>query len=225
MALYRASPNGKENMSYIDTGNRGGYSNTPLTTPRCDKQVVIDWLSYTFDNITYDGFYDRKSRRYIYSSIEDTIDNSKIMTMLFKMFRCNEEWSFYEYAPTSMNGYQFSFIIGEHIRINFGGAKTKADRPSTQILLSGQACRELEERGGDWEEVLIGLNSLDGNYKRIDIAIDDFKGDKLNIYDLESYAKKGSFVASYQTLQIIESISYRGGIFSKGYSLTFGSTG
>jgi len=61
----------------------------------------------------------------------------------------NWNWQGYEIQPQSINGYSYSMIFDEHMRINFAGAKSGRDRLTTQILFSGQACREfLEYQGG-----------------------------------------------------------------------------
>jgi DNA relaxase NicK len=69
------------------------------------------------------------------------------------------------------------------------------------------------------------VGDFNGSFKRVDIAIDDFTANDIDIYDLQDFAEKGHWTGSFQSLKIINDISFRGGIRSKGYSLTFGSPG
>jgi DNA relaxase NicK len=222
----------------------GGGSNThPSDTYRIkstdtdveeilDKSFVIDWISYTFDNVMYDETYNKetfkKDLSLAYSKTNDYILNNLLM-----IFNINKPWQQLEFQDYALNGYRFSWEIGEHIKINFAGAKSGRNLPTTQLLLSGQACREFENHYGGKYFVLFDFltktheelsgRTFNGHFKRLDIAIDDFTGKEINIYDLRDYADNGHWVGSYQSCVFYYSNSYRGGISSKGYSLTFGS--
>lgn len=224
----------------------GGYSNTHLTTSKenkkpLDKRFIIDWLSYTFDDIIFDKIPYGKNKYYYqlaYCESNDYILNNLLRIFdLYKTDRTDSLQSWKQLKPenNSINGYASTIFIGEHIRLNLAGPMTSNDLPSTQLLMSGQACREFEEHyRGDWFDLFgfltkfheqLGDRKFNGSFKRIDIAIDDFTGKEMTPYFLEEYARKGYWIGSYQTLTLIDSISFRGDIESKGYSLTFGRTG
>ena len=216
----------------------GGYSNTHLTTSKVnnkplDKRFVIDWLSYTFDDIIFDKVSIGNNYYYqiAYCERNDYILNT--LLKIFDLYKTNRQdsltsWKKLKIENNSINGYASTIFIGEHIRINLAGAKTSNDLPSSQLLMSGQACREFEEHyKGDWFELFsfltmfhenLGGKKFNGSFKRIDIAIDDFTGKELTPYFLEEYARKGYWIGSYQTLTLIDSNFFRGDKKRKGYS-------
>jgi DNA relaxase NicK len=133
------------------------------------------------------------------------------------------------------------------MRINFAGPKMKNGKPSTQILFSGAACREFEDdyngsfihlfrflraehtelgyQTNENGEIISGVK-LNGSFKRIDFAIDDFTGKELNIYDLKELSDNYHWTGPYRTVDIhSSSISNHGMIQSKGFTITFGSAG
>lgn len=190
-----------------------------------NRRILIDWVSFTFDDIIYSRYYDEAYKKFHYR-IDDTSKNNYIMTRLFRLLGCNDYWQKYEIDDNAVNGYSFSMRIGEDIRINFAGAKSKNNRATTQLLMSGSACREfVKYQNGSFLKLFKFLKKLTGHFKRVDLAIDDFSGNIINIYELEKKARSGEWVGSYQSLMVIDNISFRGGLTSKGYSLTFGSAG
>ena len=228
-------------------GNQfGGGSNTHLTdtssikstdtikSPKLDKTFVIDWVSYTFDNVMYDEEFNKNTFRNEYT-LSYSKTNDYILNKLLRIFQLGKNWTSMVEEDHALNGYKFSWLIGENIKINFAGPKSGRQLPTTQLLMSGSACREFEKYYGGKYFLLFDfftktheeLNNkkFNGHFKRIDIAIDDFTGKELNIYDLREYADNGHWVGSYQSCTFYYSNLYRGGITSKGYSLTFGSAG
>lgn len=229
----------------IDNEKVGG-SNTHLTTnysikpstnynqPKKDKSFVIDWVSYTFDNVMYEEDFNSSTFKNEYS-LSYSKTNDYILNGLLKIFNIPKHWQMLEIEDHALNGYKFSWLIGEHIKINFAGPRSGRELPTTQILMSGQACREFEKYYGGKYFVLfdfltktheeLQFRKLNGHFKRIDIAIDDFTAKEIDIYDLKEYADEKHWVGSYQSCTFYYSNVYRGGIASKGYSITFGSPG
>ncbi|MCF7924531.1 MAG: replication initiation factor domain-containing protein, partial [Candidatus Izimaplasma sp.] len=162
----------------------------------------------------------------------------------------------------ALNGFKFSWLIGEFIIINFAGPKMLNGNYCTQILFSGKACREFEYNyKGSFFDLFnfliskhneLGYTPIDsiifdstvknsngfentgeaeegkyfnGNFKRIDIAIDDFTGKEQNIYNLKYYAENHWWIGSFTSCRVIESSIKKSSRNPKGYSLTFGSRG
>ncbi|MCK9224836.1 MAG: replication initiation factor domain-containing protein [Candidatus Muirbacterium halophilum] len=245
----------------------GGGSNTPLPTTFkeftieniLDKRWVIDWISYTFSDVEYVENKYGIEENGLSSMIEvleiaETDKNDYILNSILSIMNVGKKWKAINIIDKAVNGYKFSWNIGEFIRINFAGPKMANGKPSTQILFSGQACREFEsDFNASFYELfkflkkehkklgflfdkkgnhLIDCNGelmsyrFNGSFKRVDGAIDDFTGKELNIYDLESYATNYHWTGPYRSINLIHSTKIEHGIIqSKGYSLTFGSPG
>jgi DNA relaxase NicK len=187
----------------------GGGSNTPLphenkdfTIPiKLDKRWVIDWVSYTFSDVAYEKKVNKLTDDIDYTLME-TKQNDYILNSILHILNYGQKWKSIKIHNKSVNGYKFSWFLGEFMRINFAGPKMKNGKPSTQILFSGAACREFEDdyngsfihlfrflraehtelgyQTNENGEIISGVK-LNGSFKRIDFAIDDFTGKELNI--------------------------------------------
>jgi hypothetical protein len=213
----------------------GGVNSIPLTCPKeeniqviedikLDKRILFDWISFTFDDLDIEAVLSRSSY-----NIKKKIGYKLNLDILNNLLRVlgSKEYSFdFEIKQPGLNNFKYMLYIGEHIIINFHGPKSYRGKRTTQLLMRGEACREfIEYQNGSWVELFKFLGSLNGSFKRVDIAIDDFTANDIDIYDLQVYAEAGHWTGSFQSLKIINDISFRGGIRSKGYSLTFGSPG
>lgn len=75
--------------------------------------------------------------------------------------------------------YQESRILGDYIELSVGGPEFANGFPSCSLELKGKGCREFEVRCPDktWDDLIkFFAIEIDGQIKRIDIAIDDFDG-------------------------------------------------
>lgn len=222
------------NHSNNDSNNNSDNKKLPggiISEIQLGKRVLWDWVSYTFDTLEYQEVSIPGIKK-SFVTIASTPTNDSILNTLFYILGCPApvDWRDMEQTEYAVNNFRFSIPVGEHIEINFAGPKSSNDRRTTQVLLRGQACRELVEfRRRDSEfpfvELFSYLRTLGGHFKRNDLAIDDFTGKELNIYDLEKFVDNKWFVSSFQSAVVFKSLDYRGGVFSKGYSLTFGSEG
>lgn len=231
--------------SMILTNELGGISNTPLNDKNKDKQILIDWLSYTFSDIEYDEAFNTYTQS-LDVRIRNNKTNTYILQSILKLIDIDNDWKTMKQTNWALNGYRFSWEIGEYIKINFAGPKMLDGNYSTQLLFSGSACREFEsyyngsfidlfnflfsehkELGhlGDENGEIFSARYLNGSVKRIDIAIDDFTGKEQNIYDLKEYADKHWWIGSYKTVSFHDSSMRNGFVQSKGFSISFGSAG
>ncbi len=223
--------------------NDGGVSNTPPNDKNTDKKVVIDWVSYTFGDIDYEELFNTYNQTYDVK-LRENRKNDFILNSLLNLMSIDTSWKKIEIHNKALNGYKFSWIIGEFIRINFAGPKMLNNNYSTQLLFSGSACREFENYyNGSFIDLFdfllkqhseLGYNHNDdgeiyatkyfnGSFKRIDIALDDFSGKEQNIYDLREYAEKHWWIGSYKTVNIYDSSIRNGSVQSKGFTIAFGS--
>lgn len=192
-------------------------SNYYFTEKIPSKRVIIDWLSFTTSEIPIQQF--------------GNIFQNQFVQDLLKIFKKNpDECSI---TTQAVNGYQQCLNIGENIKLMFASPyiKDNTGREISQLLMSGQACREFEINiNGDWYDL---LNYLDGkgNFTRIDIAIDDFEAKEINIYDLEEMILKKKYYRSCFRKRKIEAESnyatedLDNEITSGSYSLRLGTKG
>lgn len=119
-----------------------------------DINCCIDWVSITFpmvfnpDSITFKPVFD---------SMKIKIDE-------------------YTEMGYGLNRYKVGFIYGENIRVFTKGNKNVLGQETTQLLLSGDACREIEYFGADWLEFFEACLSLGGTCRRLDTPADEMGG-------------------------------------------------
>lgn len=75
-----------------------------------------------------------------------------------------------------LRNYKEGYLYREHIKIYTGGNENADGDETTNFLLSGDGCREIEFYGIDWFEFLSTIKEMGGLCKRIDTPIDDFSG-------------------------------------------------
>lgn len=96
--------------------------------------------------------------------------------------------------------YKFMFELGKEIELGMIGPRSASGIPTCSIHLKGQGCREFEARTKkNWLEFLnYFLLVKNAKPTRIDIAIDDFDGDKVNMQWLEDKLKRKQFVSCFK---------------------------
>lgn len=119
-----------------------------------------------------------------------------------------EEWA--------ENGYLYTAKLGENITIRFGGMRNSMRKVidwqnhiysserqvSLMVELKGQACRELEERNQgilDHLRIIEWIKKYGGRFTRIDIAMDDLKGDIISIDTIMQKIAKGMYTSSFRS--------------------------
>lgn len=192
-------------------------------------EFLIDWVSFTFDDLEY-SFFGRESGNLI--SISDTRENDRILDELYRILGFRDEfgnicsWRKAKNQEFAVNGYKFAGMVGEFIRLNFCGPDSKRGRATTQLLMSGAACKEFYvDRGGSFLELFRFLLSLNGRFCRVDGDIDWFSSENLDIYYLYNLVDQGKWWGSFRSCRQIKETDYSlGGASSRGMSLTFGKT-
>ena len=202
----------------------GGGSNTPLLNAYSEKRVLekrvlIDFLSVTFDFVEI---------HHLKNKIYRVSNNFELFEELLNLLGYHQG---YKLLPSiqSIRGYAECYGIGEHIKLLYGGEHTKNARGkySMNLLMSGQACREFENYlKGNWNKLISFLLEHDASIKRIDIAIDDFDGREIDIYEIEEILRSRNFVSPFRKINYQFTESYTGDqVVSEGYTITLGSAG
>jgi hypothetical protein len=83
----------------------------------------------------------------------------------------------------SQNNYNYQYMLGEYIILRLDGPLNASYQRTCHLEMKGDACRDFETRNKDknWINLILFMAQLNANFKRIDIAIDDFKGDVVNL--------------------------------------------
>lgn len=173
---------------------RGRYGKTyPSSTflESDDTFLSIDWFTCTFD------FVQLHYKKAPFDSWQFQ-EYEKGMVKLQRLFELltfpdESERTFEDY---SIGGYRQGFItLGEHIKIFFGGAINSNKLYHNKLEMSGQACKDFVERGGDWFQLFSWLLSNGANFTRVDCAIDVFTDKYFTMEKLYTYAKKYWYVS------------------------------
>lgn len=188
-----------------------GYGNTPSMNTNLissnsfksqsvpEFSVCTDWLSCTFP---YSKEFDYFSK-------------------LIKSLKLQG----YEYDLTAgLNGYKQKRVYDEDTFLQLDGPLNKDGIPTSNLVMSGSACRRFEERGGNWVEL---WKTLLVNYSarcsRYDMAI-DYYGTEIDMDWINKKLELGYFSSRFENVQIIKSYNLKSKI-STGYSITFGNHG
>lgn len=186
-------PTSKKDFCVRDVDN-GGESKSPVIPPKTlDNNVCIDYLKVRFD-----GCFDKNDLKY---------------KMLLTILGVKPD-EFDGHIPVS--GYKFTVVYDVNVFISWGGKYTALDdgTETTMLELKGQACREFEQRQGNWFNLLKYIADVGGVCKRIDIPLDDFN-QFIKMPTILDKIYKGLYVTGFRAKPQI--------ISSNGVTITFGA--
>jgi len=222
----------------------GGFSNTPPTAPKTialdvdssdyvipvseeyhlKKRKVIDWISYSFDTLTFD--YDKNSTpEYLPDILANSPKNFFLISRLFVVLKAYMPWDQYALDSTFKNGYKFTIHVNEFTELLLMGPQMKSGKASCQLLMSGSGCFRFVfiDHGSIRDLLKFCREKLKtGHFTRIDPAVDDFTGDQFDLYDIEELVKKKHYVSRFENYRIIGSGSKTA---NRGFTIYFGSIG
>lgn len=119
-------------------------------------------------------------------------------------------------AKKGVNGYRKKLSYG-HIHVLYDGPENQG----IMLDISGQGCREYEVAGGyEWSELFRRIIEFDGDFTRLDVAVDEFKG-ALEVERLKRKAKAGEIRSKFRTSIPMEKVRLKDGS-SKGNTIYFG---
>lgn len=194
-------------------------------------EIHIDWLAFT---LPLDDIISIKAA---FDEIKEELAN------LFFYTSAN----YGEVRDYAQNGYEYQTTLGENIIIRYGGQrnsmkkiidltsgeKSEEKYESLNVELKGQACREIEKISNckvDYVQIINWVQSHGGHFTRIDIAIDDLKGDLITLDRLLKHVKKGLYTSTFRNApQLFSSGLDEGSVYKliknkKGTSIYFGWT-
>ncbi len=121
----------------------------------------------------------------------------------------------------AQNNYKYQFNLGEHIILRLDGPLNDCYQRTCHLEMKGDGCRDFEIRNPDktWKNFILFMAELNCRFKRIDIAIDDFKGDEVNFDWLNKKLIKNKYYTS-----VFRSNPIPHGTADTGYSIQLGST-
>lgn len=101
----------------------------------------------------------------------------------------------------SQNNYNYQYMLGEYIILRLDGPLNAQYQRTCHLEMKGDACRDFETRNKDknWINLILFMAQLNANYKRIDIAIDDFKGDIVNLPWITEKVKKHHYTSVFKS--------------------------
>ena len=170
-----------------------------------NMEVKIDYFSATFPLIC------------------DADDSVKLrvdeMVMLLATYLNVENFEIL-YKPTAQNNFHYQVDLGKHIILRLDGPLNKYYQRTCHLEMKGEGCRDFEKRNPDktWLNLILFMVQLNATFKRIDIAIDDYKGDVIDIKWLFDKVITNDYYTS-----IFKSKPKPIGWFSSGMTIQFGS--
>lgn len=119
----------------------------------------------------------------------------------------------------SQNNFNYQYMLGEYIILRLDGPMNANYQRTCHLEMKGDACRDFETRNKDknWINLILFMAQLNANFKRIDIAIDDYKGDVIDLNWLKDKIDKRYYTSVF--LSRPKPI----GTIEDGMSIQFGS--
>lgn len=129
-------------------------------------EVKFDYLSATFPLFVQGDDSERKVQ-------ED------VLIMVAKFLNV-ENYEMHRDDYTT-NRFKYQYTLADNIILRLAGAVNNSGYKTCQLEMKGQGCREFEKRNKDkkWSDLFYFITELNGVFKRIDIAIDDFSGEAI----------------------------------------------
>lgn len=128
----------------------------------------------------------------------------------------NEKWT-----DSYKQRYQYSKILGDYIELSVSGPEFSNGFPSCLLELKGHGCREFEVRCPEktWEDLIkFFVIEMNGQLKRIDIAIDDYDGKYVTFDYVLNKLNNKYFTSSFKDKEY----NFMGNL-TKGRTIQFGS--
>lgn len=168
------------------------------------KEIKIDYLSATFPLVVGEEEFEL-------IAVMDTVKMIANYLNIDSLEIIREEYATLRYR------YQYS--LGDSITLRLSGPECDSGERTCHIELKGEGCRDFERRNQDktWCDFILYILRLNGKFKRIDIAIDDFTGNEITLKEIYKKIKNCNYTS------IFNSIPRPIGFVETGLSITFGS--
>ena len=119
----------------------------------------------------------------------------------------------------AQNNFNYQYTLGENMILRLDGPLDECYQKTCHFELKGDGCREFEVRNEDknWVDLIFFFVSLNGRFKRLDLAIDDYEGKEIQLDYL--YRK----VREHQYTSVFKSNPRPIGTLEDGLTIQFGS--
>ncbi len=120
----------------------------------------------------------------------------------------------------AQNNYNYQFMLGEYIILRLDGPMNDCYQKTCHLEMKGEGCRDFETRNSDktWINFILFMAELNCRFKRIDIAIDDYKGEHVTLgWLMEKLSKK-------HYTSVFRGEAQPHGTLESGLTIQFGST-
>ena len=101
----------------------------------------------------------------------------------------------------AQNNFNYQYKLGENIVLRLDGPLNECYQKTCHLELKGEGCREFEVRCKEknWHDLFIFLVCLNAKFKRIDIAIDDYLGEDIQLDYIHKKIKNHYFTSVFKT--------------------------
>lgn len=175
-------------------------TNVLAATKNEDVQIHMDYLAFTIP------LEDERDVCNAFENIKEDLANLFFMT----------SFHYGELSDWAQDGYEYQLSLGEYLTVRFGGkrnamrkiinwdnnSKTDEKYDSLMVECKGQGCREIESLSGgtiDYLKIIEWVETHGGRFTRIDIAIDDMKGDVIRLSKILDLVSKGLYTSSFRS--------------------------
>lgn len=170
-----------------------------------DKEIKIDYLSVTFPLIVEADD----------NELAVVLDTVKMISNYLNVnfMEVNRE----DYSTLR---YKYQYALGDSMTLRLSGPENDTGYRTCHLEFKGEGCRDFERRNQDktWKDLFLYLMRLNGTFKRIDVAIDDYSGEEMPLRRLYDKIKIKQYTS------IFNKPPRPIGFIETGLSLTFGST-
>ena len=133
-----------------------------------DKEIKIDYISVTFPLVLQPED----------NELEIVMDIVKMISnyLCFNYVEVKRE----EYSTLR---FKYQYNLGESTILRLSGPENDSGYRTCHLELRGEGCRDFERRNDDktWYDFFMYMLRLNGEFKRIDIAIDDKSGCEIKL--------------------------------------------
>lgn len=180
-------------------------------SPKCKPTLLVDWFQFTLLDIKSNDLVSHFGDNNQFCSFDNFIPG--LFKELFNVYSSD-----IIKENNRLNGYDRKY---SYRNIEMYINSTREDM-GINVKLSGTGCRDFEELGLDWLELIKKISKYECNYNRIDIAIDCYDDQFFDIEKLKSYIVSGLVVSKFRSsLEICKRNIEDGTII--GNTLQFGS--
>lgn len=101
----------------------------------------------------------------------------------------------------AQNNFNYQYKLGENIVLRLDGPLNECYQKTCHLELKGEGCREFEVRCKEknWHDLFIFLVCLNAKFKRIDIAIDDYSGEDIQLDYIHKKIKNHYFTSVFKS--------------------------